>query len=73
MGSIVKKITVVNNCHSTVTPSFFVINLYYHANYSVKVVSNTPVIYCGILTLEKVNTTVNKLIFLKHWSLVPMV
>jgi hypothetical protein len=38
--------------HSTVTPSFCVIKQYYDSNYLGMAVSNTTVVYCGILTLE---------------------
>jgi hypothetical protein len=39
-------------CHSTVTPSFYIIKQYYDSNYHGMAVSNTMVIYHGISTLE---------------------
>ncbi len=40
------------NCHSTVTPTFYVIKQYYDGNYHGLAVANTMVIYHGISTLE---------------------
>ncbi len=59
-GAIVIKLFIaVIYCHSTVIPSFCVIKWYYYGNNCEMLVSNTMVIYHGILTLEKVGTAVN--------------
>jgi hypothetical protein len=54
-----KLYTTVIYCHFTVIPSFCVIKGYYYGKYCGMLVSNTMVIYHGILTLEKVGATVN--------------
>jgi hypothetical protein len=48
-ANVIKLFTAVIYNHSTVTPSFCVIKLYYLGNYCVMAVN-----YRGILTLEKV-------------------
>ncbi len=58
-ANAIKHFTIVIYCHSTVIPSFCVIKWYYYGNYSEMLVSNTMVIYHGILNLEKVGTAVN--------------
>ncbi len=57
--NVIKLFTTVFYCHSTVIPSFCVIKRYCYGNYRGMLVSNTMVIYHGILTLEKVGTAVN--------------
>jgi hypothetical protein len=58
-ANVIKLFTTVIYCHSRVIPSFCVITWYYYGNYCGMLVSNTIVIYHGILTLEKVGTAVN--------------
>jgi hypothetical protein len=40
-------------------PSFCVIKCYFYGNYRGMLISNTMVIYHGILTVEKVGTAIN--------------
>jgi hypothetical protein len=59
VANVVKLFTAVIYCHSTVKPSICVIKLYHYGSYCGMLVSNTMVIYHGILSLEKVGTAVN--------------
>ncbi len=60
-GNAIKLFTAVIYCRSMVIPSFFVIKWYYYGTCCGMLVSNTMVIYHGILTLEKEGTAVNYL------------
>jgi hypothetical protein len=48
-ANVIKLFTMVIYHHSTIIPSFCVIELYYLGNYNGMAINN-----CGILTLEKV-------------------
>ncbi len=59
-ANVIKLFTAVIYCHSMVISSFCGgIKWYYYGNYHGMFVSNTMVIYHGILTLEKVGSAVN--------------
>jgi hypothetical protein len=57
--NVIKLFAMAIYCCYTVIPSFCVIKCYYYGNYCGMFVSNTMVIYHGILTLEKVGIAVN--------------
>ncbi len=58
-ANVIKHFTAVIYRCSMVIQSFCVIKLYYYGKYCGMLVSNTMVIYGGILTLGKVATAVN--------------
>ncbi len=58
-ANVIKLFTAVIYCCSTVISSFCVVKWYYYGDYCWMLVSNTMVIYHGILTLEKEGTAVN--------------
>jgi hypothetical protein len=57
--NVLKLFAALIYCRSIVIPPFCVIKWYYYGNYHGMLVSNTMVIYHGILTLEKGSTAVN--------------
>ncbi len=58
-ANVIKLFTAVIYCDYTTIPLFCVMKWYSYGNYSGMLVSNTMVIYHGILTLEKGGTRVN--------------